>query len=52
MKKLVAFVFDSRMARGFVYWKVIADWFSRKAFAHRVAISMEAGFCVEEASAR
>jgi putative transposase len=26
--------------------------FSRKALAHRVAITMEADFCVEEASAR
>lgn len=35
------------MARGFVYLCVVLDWTSRKALAHRVSISMDAGFCVE-----
>ncbi len=35
------------MARGFVYLVAIVDWFSRKALAHRVSITMAADLCVE-----
>jgi putative transposase len=35
------------MARGFVYLVVVLDWFSRRALAWRVSITMEADFCVE-----
>jgi putative transposase len=43
------------MARGFVYLVVVMDWFSRRALAWRVSITMETDFCVEalrEAMAR
>ena len=35
------------MARGFVYLAAVVDWFSRRVLAWRVAITMEAAFCVE-----
>jgi len=35
------------MARGFVHLVVVLDWFSRRALAWRVSITMEADFCVE-----
>ena len=35
------------MARGFVYLVAVVDWFSRRVLSHRVAITMEADFCVE-----
>jgi putative transposase len=35
------------MARGFVYLAVVLDWFSRRVLSWRVAITMEAAFCVE-----
>jgi putative transposase len=35
------------MARGFVYLVVVLDWFSRRALAGRVSITMEVDFCVE-----
>lgn len=35
------------MAKGFVYLCVVLDWASRKVLAHRVSISLDAGFCVE-----
>ena len=35
------------MARGFVYLAAVIDWFSRRVLSWRVAITMEAGFCVE-----
>ena len=35
------------MARGFVFLTAVLDWHSRKVLAHRVSITMEAGFCVE-----
>ena len=35
------------MAKGFVYLCAVLDWASRKILAHRVSISMDAGFCVE-----
>ncbi len=35
------------MAKGFVYLVAIVDWFSRKALAWRVSITMEADSCVE-----
>ena len=35
------------MACGWVYLCAIVDWASRRVLAHRVSISMEAGFCVE-----
>src|SRR5258707_15341021 len=43
------------MARGFVYLAAVVDWFSRRILAWRLAITLEAGFCVEaleEAPAR
>ena len=43
------------MARGWVYLVAVLDWASRRVLAHRVAITMEADFCVEalrEAAAR
>jgi putative transposase len=43
------------MAKGFVYLAAVVDWATRKVLAHRVSITMEAGFCiaaVEEAIAR
>jgi putative transposase len=35
------------MARGFVYLVIVLDWFSRRALAWRVSITMEVDFCVE-----
>ena len=35
------------MARGFVYLAAVVDVFSRRVPSHRVAITMEADFCVE-----
>jgi putative transposase len=35
------------MAKGFVYLGVVLDWVSRKVLAHRLSISMDAGFCIE-----
>lgn len=35
------------MAKGFVYLAVVLDWFSRRALAWRVSITMEAAFRVE-----
>ena len=35
------------MARGFVYLTAVVDWFSRRVFAWRVSITMEAEFCIE-----
>ena len=35
------------MARGFVYWAAVVDWYSRRVLAWRLSITMEAGFCVE-----
>lgn len=35
------------MARGWVYLVAVLDWHSRRVLAHRVSITMEAGFCVE-----
>src|SRR6202040_8500 len=35
------------MARGFVYLAVVLDWFSRRVLSWRLAITMEAAFCVE-----
>jgi len=35
------------MARGFVYLVAVVDWFTRRVLAHRVSITMEAGFCME-----
>lgn len=35
------------MTKGFVYLVAIADWFSHKALAWRVSITMETEFCVE-----
>src|SRR5271167_1449713 len=35
------------MARGFVYLAAVVDVFSRRVLSHRVAITMEADFCVE-----
>jgi putative transposase len=43
------------MARGFVYLAAVIDWFSRKALAWRLSITMDRAFCieaVEEALAR
>jgi putative transposase len=43
------------MARGFVYLAAVIDWFSRKALAWRISITMDTAFCieaVEEALAR
>jgi putative transposase len=45
----------SPMARGFVYLAAVIDWFSRKALAWRISITMDKAFCieaVEEALAR
>ena len=35
------------MARGFVYLAAVVDWFSRRALAWRLSITMEAEFCIE-----
>jgi putative transposase len=35
------------MERGYVYLTVVLDWFSRRALAWSVSITMEAAFCVE-----
>ena len=35
------------MARGFVYLAVVLDWFSRGLLAWRLAVTMQASFCVE-----
>ena len=35
------------MRRGFVYLAAVVDVASRRVLAHRVSITMEAGFCVE-----
>ena len=35
------------MARGFVYWTVVMDWYSRRVLSHRVSISMDAQFCLD-----
>ena len=35
------------MACGWVYLCAIVDWASRRVLAHRISISMDAGFCVE-----
>jgi putative transposase len=35
------------MAHGFVYLAIVLDWFSRRVLAWRLAITMEAAFCVE-----
>ena len=35
------------MAQGFVYLVVVLDWFSRKALAWRLSITLETGPCVE-----
>jgi putative transposase len=35
------------MARGFVYLAAVVDWFSRRALAWRVSITMEVAFCLE-----
>jgi putative transposase len=43
------------MARGFVYLAAVVDWFSRRVLAWKLAITLEAEFCieaVEEAFAR
>ena len=35
------------MARGFVYLAAVVDWYSRRVFAWRPSITMEAVFCIE-----
>jgi putative transposase len=35
------------MARGFVYFAAVVDWFSRRVLAWRLSITMEAAFCIE-----
>ncbi len=40
------------MRRGFVYLAAVVDVFSRRVLAHRVSITMEADFCVGDASFR
>src|SRR5260370_37787696 len=35
------------MARGFVYLAVVLDWATRRVLSWRLAITMEAAFCVE-----
>uniref|UniRef100_A0A9E8A2W5 IS3 family transposase n=1 Tax=Bosea sp. NBC_00436 TaxID=2969620 RepID=A0A9E8A2W5_9HYPH len=35
------------MARGFVYLATVVDWFSRKALAWRLSITMDTAFCIE-----
>jgi putative transposase len=35
------------MAKGFAYLVVVMDWFSRRALAWRVSITMDSDFCVE-----
>ena len=38
---------DISMARAWVCLVAVLDWHSRRELAHRVSITMEAGFCVE-----
>src|SRR5215207_58342 len=40
------------MARGWVYLVAVLDWASRRVLAHRVSITMEADFCVEDCERR
>lgn len=35
------------MARGFVYFAAVVDWYSRRVLAWRLSITMTADFCVE-----
>ena len=35
------------MARGFVYLTAVVDWFSRRVWAWRLSITLEAAFCIE-----
>jgi len=35
------------MARGLVYLAAVVDWFSRRALAWKLSITMEASFCIE-----
>ena len=35
------------MARGFVYLAAVVDWFSRKALAWKLSITLSADFCIE-----
>ena len=35
------------MARGFVYLAAVVDWFSRRALAWRLSITLSADFCIE-----
>jgi len=35
------------MAKGFVYFVAVMDWFSRRVLAWRVSITLETDFCVE-----
>lgn len=35
------------MARGFVYLAAVMDWFSRKVLSWRIAITLDADFCIE-----
>jgi len=35
------------MARGFVYLVAVMDWFSRRALAWRLSITLEGDFCVD-----
>ncbi len=37
------------MAKGFLYLAAVIDWHSRKALAHRLSNTLDAGFCVEAA---
>lgn len=39
------------MARGFVYLAAVIDWFSRKALAWRLSITMDRAFCIEAVEA-
>lgn len=35
------------MARGFVYFAAVVDWFSRRVLSWRLSITMQADFCIE-----
>ncbi len=35
------------MARGFVYFIAIVNWFSRRVLSWRLSITLETDFCIE-----
>ena len=40
-------LFLTPMARGFIYFAAVLDWFTRRVLSWRVSITLEAYFCIE-----